>query len=118
MVKYMSTIRLTAEPRMRFFISFNSSFFGSFLVSPGRKAWYPASSTAAISAFAVSMLSSSACMVPASRFTSAVFTPGTARLTFSTRAEQAAQVMPVTVNVSFIRIPPCVYYRPDWREKQ
>ena len=103
---------------MRRFISFNSPFSGSFLVSPGRKAWYPAFSTAAISAFAVSMVSSSACMVPASRFTSAVSTPGTARLTFSTRAEQAAQVMPVTVKLSFIRIPPCVYYRPNGQEKQ
>ena len=102
MVKYMSTTRLTAEPMMRVFISFMLSFFGFSLVSPGRDAWYPAFSTAAIIAFAVSMVSSSACMVPASRFTSALVTPGTARLTFSTRAEQAAQVMPVTVNVSFI----------------
>jgi hypothetical protein len=41
-------------------------------------------------------------MVPASRFTSAFSTPGTAAVTFSTLAEQAAQVIPVTLNLSFM----------------
>ena len=46
--------------------------------------------------------SASATMVPAKRFTSQLSTPETAFVTFSTRAEQAAQVMPVTLNFSFM----------------
>jgi len=53
-----------------------------------------------------SPFSASTCMVPARRFTSAFSTPGTAFVTFSTRAEQAAQVMPVTLNLSFMILPP------------
>ena len=60
----------------------------------------------------------SACMEPASRFTSAWVTPGTARVTFSTRDEQAAQVMPVTVNVSFIGNSSFCYYRRFRQENQ
>jgi hypothetical protein len=48
-------------------------------------------------------------MVPASRFTSAFCTPATDFVTFSTRAEQAAQVIPVTLNFSFIATPPFLY---------
>ena len=43
-----------------------------------------------------------------SRFTDTSFVPGRAATLFSTRAEQAAQVIPVIVYVSFIR-PPYVH---------
>ena len=45
-------------------------------------------------------------MVPSIRFTTALLTPGREPAAFSTWAEQAAQVMPVTTNFSFITPPP------------
>jgi hypothetical protein len=46
-----------------------------------------------------------------------LFTPAIALLTFSTRAEQAAQVMPVTINFSFMRIPSFSYIIRDFIAK-
>ena len=47
-------------------------------------------------------------MEPVSRLTDTVSTPGRAETTFSTRAEQAAQLMPVTRKRS-MDIPPFVH---------
>ena len=57
-------------------------------------------------------------MAPPIRLTSTPFTPSIAPVTFSTRAEQAAQVIPVTLNFNFMetpfQIPDFLYHFVSW----
>ena len=99
-------IRKIADQIIRVFISFKVfawgfSGLGAFWV-PEATAQYPAFSTAEMTACVTSGPDSSARSVLASKLTSALSTPETLFAAFSTLAAQAAQVMPVMSNFTFI----------------
>ena len=109
--KYISTSRIGTENRSRFFsFGVSRSFSASasahegespedaFFSAPFSDAPYPAASTARMIASEEAVPSTP--MEFVSRLTAQDVTPGTPRTAFSTRLEQAAQLMPVTLYCS------------------
>ena len=102
MEKYISTSRKPTDHRSRRRIrgvswssSCCSSALGDDWAAPFSDAPYPAASTAAMTAEGSAVPSTPMELVK--RLTEHAVTPGTFPTAFSTRAEQAAQLMPVTL---------------------
>ena len=113
METYMSTIKKPSDAISRFFrtgvsLSLSASSSADFLALgsclPLGEASYPASRTAAIIFSAEAVPSTP--MEFVSRLTEQELTPLTPDTAFSTLAEQAAQLMPVTVYCSIVFITP------------
>ena len=97
MDKYMRIPKNTKEAISRAgrFPAAFSAFGASRFSAPLVLAWYPAFSTAEMTSWGETCPST--VMSPVRRFTEQSVTPGTDRAAFSTRALQAAQVMPFTL---------------------